>query len=98
MLIEKYLKIKTPAEGLVIVKIMNTELKAPKGKIRVVGVDLFSHEDYLVGDFDYTIEAFIVADGNNIRREGPMDDVYYVYDDKGRYLRGNEAVGQQISP
>ena len=27
------------------------ELKAPAGKFRVVGVDLFSHEDYLKGDY-----------------------------------------------
>jgi hypothetical protein len=26
----------------------NLELKAPAGKFRVVGVDLFSHEDYLM--------------------------------------------------
>lgn len=77
---------------------MSTELKAPKGKTRIVGVDLFDHEDYLVGDYDTHEEAFIVADNYNKKREGSMDDVYYVYSDTGKYLRGNEAVGKKISP
>ena len=29
-----------------------TEQKAPKGKFRVVGVDTFSYEDWVQGDFD----------------------------------------------
>ena len=77
---------------------MTTELRAPKGKIRVVGVDLFAHEDYLVDDYDSRETAFQVADEHNKKRPGPMADVYYVYDDKGNYIRGNEAVGQEVSP
>ena len=30
----------------------DVELSAPTGQFRVVGVDLFSHEDYLMGDYD----------------------------------------------
>lgn len=77
---------------------MSTELKAPLSKTRVVGVDLFDHEDYLVGDFDSQDEAFQKADDHNKARSGSMDDVYYVYDDQGNYIRGNEAVGQEVSP
>jgi len=77
---------------------MATELRAPKGKIRVVGVDLFSHEDYLVGDYGSSETAFQIADEHNKKRAGSMDDVYYVYDDEGNYIRGNEAVGQEVSP
>ncbi len=77
---------------------MATELRAPTGKTRVVGVDLFDHGDYLVGDYDSRDKAFEVADNNNTKRSGSMDDVYYVYDDRGRYIRGNEAVGQNVSP
>lgn len=77
---------------------MATELKAPMGKTRVVGVDLFDHEDYLVGDYDSPGEAFKVADNNNSERSGSMDDIYYVYNDKGEYIRGNEIVGQKVSP
>jgi hypothetical protein len=77
---------------------MATELRAPKGKFRVVGVDLFDHTDYLVGDYDQRKIAFATADGHNKRRRNNLSDVYYVYDDEGKYLRGNEAVHQKISP
>jgi hypothetical protein len=72
--------------------------RAPAGKFRVVGVDLFSHEDYLQADCGSQEEAFRIADEHNTKRSGSMDDVYYVYDDHGVYIRGNEAVGQKVSP
>ena len=75
-----------------------TELKAPAGKTRVIGVDLFDHGDYHVGDYNTAQEAFEVADKHNKARPGSMDDVYYVYDDLGKYIRGNEAVGQEVDP
>ena len=77
---------------------MSTELKAPKGKTRVVGVDLLDHYDYLIGDYESADEAFRVADEHNKKRSGSMDDVYYVYNEIGRYIRGNEEVGQKVSP
>lgn len=64
----------------------------PRGKFRVVGVDLFAHEDYIKKDCDTQEEAFQIADDHNRQRNGSMDDVYYVYDDQGEYLRGEEAV------
>jgi hypothetical protein len=64
----------------------------PKGKTRVVGIDLFASEDCLVGDFDDREEAFTVADEHNKTRRGSMDDVYYVYDDTGELVRNEEAV------
>jgi hypothetical protein len=70
-----------------------TSKSAPKGKFRVIGVDLFSHEDYLVGDHEKS-EAFDTADSHNKKREGEMDDVYYVYDDKGLFKRGPAAVSE----
>lgn len=73
-------------------------MRAPTGKTRVVGVDLFAHEDYLVGDYDTKDKAFDIADSHNKSRSGSMEDVYYVYDDQGAYIRGNEACGQKISP
>jgi hypothetical protein len=36
-------------------------LKAPAGKFGLVVVDLFSHEDYLMEDYDYRDEAFKIA-------------------------------------
>ncbi len=77
---------------------MTIELRAPARKTRVVGVDLFAREDYLVGDYDTKDKAFNIADSHNKSRSGPIDDVYYVYDDQGTYIRGNEACGQKISP
>ena len=71
---------------------------APQGRFRIIGVDLFSHEDYLVTDCDSREEAFKIADEHNVARRGSMEDVYYVYDDRGAYIRGNEAVGQEIAP
>ena len=71
----------------------------PTGKTRVIGVDLFSHEDYVVKDCDTQEEAFKLADEKNKKRTGSMDDVLHVYDDQGNYLRGAEAVGELgISP
>jgi hypothetical protein len=78
--------------------VVDTDQRAPAGKFRVIVVDLFSHEDYLVDDYDSRDEAFTFADEHNMKRSGSMDDVYYVYDDRGTYIRGNEAVGQKISP
>lgn len=43
-------------------EVYNVVLKAPAGKFRVVGVDLFSHEDYLKGDYASEAEAYKVAD------------------------------------
>lgn len=77
---------------------MGTKLQAPEGKFRVVSVDLFEHEDYLVDDFDDYQKAFDVADNHNAARASSMSDVYYVYDDEGNYIRGEEAVGGEVSP
>ena len=71
----------------------------PTGKTRVIYVDLFSSEDGIVGDYDKREDAFKIADENNRERTGSMDTVYYVYDDKGNYIRGNESVGELgVSP
>ena len=71
----------------------------PAGKTRVIYVDLFSHEDGVVKDCDTQDEAFELADERNKQRSGSMDTVYYVYDDKGNYIRGEEAVnGPGVSP
>lgn len=59
--------------------------KAPEGMFRVWGHDLFTHDDdYPVSDHNDLSEATTVAKRNNDARKGPMDDVYYVYNDKGK--------------
>lgn len=57
------------------------ELKAPKGKFRVIGVDTFSHEDWIQGDYNSKTEAISVAD----EKGGTMLKMH-VYDDKGKHL------------
>lgn len=64
----------------------------PVGKFRVIGCDPFDHSDYVVKDCDTQDEAFKLADEHNSKRTGSMDDVRYVYNDKGDYLRGEEAI------
>lgn len=61
-----------------------SELKAPTGKFRVVGVDTFEGPtaDYLIGDYATLDEACSIA----AKHGGDMNPVY-VYDDKGRYMK-----------
>lgn len=56
------------------------DFKAPKGKFRVVGVDTFSHEDWVYGDYDSLQEAKDFA-----KEKGGNMNMVYVYDDKGEY-------------
>ena len=60
----------------------------PPGKSRVIGVDLFAFEEYLVKDCDMRAEAFDLADKKNQSRKDRLEDVYYVYNDRGEYIRG----------
>lgn len=57
-----------------------TNQKAPKGKFRVVGVDTFSNEDWLEGDFDTLDEAVDVAN----KKGGTMTKMH-VYDDQEKH-------------
>lgn len=59
----------------------DTKLKAPKGKYRVVGVDTFANEDWLVGDYNSSKEAKDIAD----KKGGSMTKMY-VYDHDGKCL------------
>jgi hypothetical protein len=56
------------------------ELKAPKGKFRVIGVDTLEglNADYLIGDYATESEAI----RNAADKAGQMNPCY-VYDDKG---------------
>lgn len=59
------------------------ELKAPKGKYRVIGVDTFSNEDWIYGDYDSLKEARELAEkkGGNMLKT-------YVYNSNGTCLFG----------
>ena len=59
------------------------DLKAPKGKFRVVGVDTFDRTDWIEGDFKTQTEAIDVAN----RKGGEMLKTH-VYNDKGMHVHG----------
>lgn len=57
------------------------ELKAPQGKFRVVGVDTFSNEDWIIKDCDTLDQAIAVANENG----GTMLKTH-VYNDQSQHL------------
>lgn len=56
------------------------DLKAPKGKFRVIGVDTFDGGDWIVGDYRDKEEAF-----KNATVTQQME-IRYVYNDKGQRI------------
>lgn len=60
---------------------MRVDLKAPKGKFRVVGVDTFSSENWVQGDFDKKEDAIDEAD-----KRGASMLKMHVYDEQGSHL------------
>lgn len=60
---------------------MTRIFKAPKGKFRVIGVDTFSHEDWVQGDFDTKDAALACADAHG----GEMTKMH-VYDATGKHI------------
>lgn len=57
------------------------ERTAPKGQFRVIGVDTFSNEDWVYGDYKTLQEAKDFA-----RQKGGNMNMVYVYDDKGYFM------------
>lgn len=59
------------------------ELKAPKGKFRVIGVDTFEGptEDYLIGDYDDEDKAREIC-----QEHGGTMNPCYCYDDTGKLI------------
>ena len=78
---------------------MIEERKAPPGKFRVLGIDKFSHEHWIVGDYATAEEALRVA-RQRTRQESEfatsksIATVYYAYDDQGKYLGGDTYAGE----
>jgi hypothetical protein len=79
-----------------------TELKAPKGKFRIVGIDKFEipgEGHWVEGDYDTCEEALKIA--RNRTRNASKDatdpsiaTVFYVYDENGAYLGGDIYKGE----
>ena len=63
------------------VAVKMTILKAPKGKVRVVGVDTFDNTDWIIGDYMTEQEAIDVAE-----LEGQRMLKTHVYNDNGKHL------------
>lgn len=61
----------------------DSELKAPRGLYRVVGVDAFSGEDWVDGDFPSRASAITHA---RDRVVGKQMLKMHVYDDQGNHL------------
>jgi hypothetical protein len=59
----------------------NAILQAPKNKYRVVGVDTFAHEDFVIGDYDTLETAIRIA-----KKQGGTMMKVYIYNDKSKYL------------
>ncbi len=56
-------------------------LQAPPGKFRVVGVDTFANEDFVIDDFSERATALEVA-----QKKGGQMFKTYVYDDMGKNI------------
>lgn len=59
---------------------ITSEMKAPTGLFRVIGVDTFDLEDWVIGDYSFD-EAIKQADANG----GEMLKTH-VYDDQGNHV------------
>jgi hypothetical protein len=79
-----------------------SELVAPKGKYRVIGIDKFrppGEGHWIVGDYDGLEEALDLA-RRRTREAIPnstspsIAEVYYVYDDRGCYCGGDVYSGE----
>jgi len=71
--------------------------KSAKGKFKVLGIDKFSHDDWVEGEYDSAEEALRVArTKTNEAKKNCFGDggdsiatVYYAYDPEGNYLGGD---------
>lgn len=73
------------------------ELKPPKGKFRIMGIDKFEipgEGHWVVGDFDNCDEAIkkareMTRNASKDTADPSMATVFYVYDENGNYLGGD---------
>ena len=70
---------------------------SPEGKCRVLGVDKFSHEDWVSDEFDTPEEALDYARKKSIEAKPSASDhsiatIFYAYDSEGNYLGGDVWV------
>jgi hypothetical protein len=68
--------------------------KSPEGKYRVIGVDKFSCEDWVMGEYLNASEAVEAAKEFTINEMAAATDpsiatVFYAYDPSGKYIGGD---------
>lgn len=64
------------------------ECKAPKGKFRILCIDMFDYQYYIYDDYETKHEAMLIAEEMNRQEtqkeaDNKIPSVYSVYDDKG---------------
>lgn len=62
---------------------MITDWRAPRGKIRIIGISHSHHEDYLVGDFSLDEGKKLLAKLCTKKRRIVPPDIYCAFDDRG---------------
>jgi len=65
---------------------------APAGLFRVLSCEMSNPTGILIQDCDTLEEAFQITDNHN--RKPDRIEIYYVYDDQGKYLRGIAELSQ----
>jgi hypothetical protein len=65
--------------------------KSPEGKYKVIGVDKFSSEDWVQGEYDTAGEAVaearrLTAKDASLGVDNSIATVFYAYDPAGRYI------------
>ena len=81
---------------------MIEDLKAPKGKFRIIGIDKFEipgEGHWVVGDYDTREEALKIAryrtrNASKDATDPSIATVFYVYDENGGYLGGDTHKGE----
>ena len=74
-------------------------VRSPEGKCRVIGVDKFDGEDWVVGEYDTPEKALRIARKKTNKAKAlatshSVATVYYAYDPEGNYLGGDAWVNE----
>jgi len=73
--------------------------KSEKEKCKVIGIDKFDYEDWVVGEYNTPEEALRVArkktrDAMRLATSSDIATIFYAYDPNGKYLGGDTWHGE----
>lgn len=73
--------------------------RSDNGKYRVIGVDKFDSQDFLLGEYDSAKDALRVArektrESMDYASDHSVATVFYAYSPDGRYLGGDSWKGE----